>query len=144
MRNAFDRDNRILNYVLLHAHSLNVFIEIATDDHTSFKPPDIIVDGNLCEFDDPGVCMYVFDDDNSVSIGVIKDDQSFEEIKVTSLNKILPSLRSAPLCTALVTGKDKNDRQCRNRSKRLSGNQVRCHRHLDTETFSSYIVQKKN
>jgi hypothetical protein len=49
MCGIYDRDVRIINYAIDVSNSLNVFIEIATDDHSYFKPPNIIIDGNLCD-----------------------------------------------------------------------------------------------
>ena len=115
---------------------MNVYLEILSDDYELYTPPEITIDGILYPHDGRGYCCDLEVTENGSFIGVLRDEGGYEEIKI-SPDKILPSMRQAPFCEAIVTVK-KIPRQCLKRSKQKSDGQVRCHHHKNTTMFKKY------
>ena len=77
------------------------------------------------------------------NIGVLSVEGKYRQIFI-SPDKILPFMKQAPFCEALVIEKDKTNRRCCRKSRQTSEGQVRCFDHIDTDKFVKYKACEKN
>ncbi len=122
--------------------SVNVLVDLST---SGFQAPIICINGESYSSDMEGTIVDLIEDvsnESSIRLAVYFESNAGTSGEVyINNNDVLPYMKQAPQCEASINCSS-GKRQCRNKSRRRSKSEVRCHYHMDLERFPKFSDYK--